>query len=119
MPPPAVFDRGELKGTKSDLISCLEVFNHLPDRQTAKTVRIVDRLLADGGVFVVGVPNELFFPTLVKGVFRTTRRYGSHDAVSATSCGPPSGGRRQGVRRAGSRATSPTTSTTSASTTAG
>jgi hypothetical protein len=28
----------------------------------------------------VGVPNELFFPALIKGLFRMTRRYGSFDA---------------------------------------
>lgn len=75
-----VSDRRDLRGTKFDLVFCLEVFEHLPARQTAKTVRIVGRLLADGGVFVVGVPNELFFPALVKGMFRMTRRYGAHDA---------------------------------------
>ena len=75
-----VSDRRELKGTRFDLVFCLEVFEHLPPRQTAKTMKIVDRLLADGGHFVVGVPNELFFPAFVKGLFRMTRRYGAHDA---------------------------------------
>jgi hypothetical protein len=28
----------------------------------------------------VGVPNELFIPALIKGLFRMTRRYGSFDA---------------------------------------
>lgn len=28
----------------------------------------------------VGVPNELFLPALVKGLFRMTRRYGAYDA---------------------------------------
>ncbi len=75
-----VSDREDLEGTKFDLVFCLEVFEHLPPRETAKTIKIVDRLLAEGGVFVVGVPNELFFPALAKGMFRMTRRYGAHDA---------------------------------------
>lgn len=75
-----VSDRKELRGTKFDLVYCLEVFEHLPLRQTAKTVRVIDRLLEEGGLFVVGVPNEVFLPALVKGLFRMTRRYGAHDA---------------------------------------
>ena len=75
-----VSDRKELRGIKFDLVYCLEVFEHLPLRQTAKTVRVVDRLLEEGGIFVVGVPNEVFLPALVKGIFRMTRRYGAHDA---------------------------------------
>ena len=92
-----VSDRKELRGTKFDLVFCLEVFEHLPPRQTAKTIRIVDRLLGDGGVFVVGVPNELFLLALVKGMFRMTRRYGAHDArfgnVLRAAVGRPPGER--------------------------
>lgn len=91
-----VQNRRELRGIKFDLVFCLEVFEHLPIRQTAKTIRIVERLLGDGGVFVVGVPNELFFPALAKGMFRMTRRYGAHDArlgnvLRATAGRPPAG----------------------------
>ena len=75
-----VSDRRELKGLRFGCVFCLEVFEHLPPRQTAKTVRRVDRLLQNGGIFVVGVPNEVFLPALVKGLFRMTRRYGAHDA---------------------------------------
>ena len=75
-----VSDRRELRRVKFDLVFCLEVFEHLPLRQTAKTVRVVDRLLGDEGLFVVGVPNEIFLPALAKGLFRMTRRYGAHDA---------------------------------------
>lgn len=59
-----ISDRGELKGLRFGCVFCLEVFEHLPPRQTAKTIRAVDRLLKDGGVFVVGVPNEIFLPAL-------------------------------------------------------
>ncbi|CAA9492557.1 MAG: hypothetical protein AVDCRST_MAG05-1969 [uncultured Rubrobacteraceae bacterium] len=63
-----------------DYVFCLEVFEHLPPRQTARVVRRVRRLLRDGGTVVVGVPNELFLPALFKGLFRMTRRYGAFDA---------------------------------------
>ena len=73
-------DRKELRGLAFEYVFCLEVFEHLPRRQTARTIRTVDRLLRENGVFVVGVPNELFVPALVKGLFRMTRRYGTYDA---------------------------------------
>ena len=73
-------NRNDLRGTKFDLVYSLEVFEHLPPRQTTKTLRVVDRLLEDGGLLIVGVPNEIFVPALVKGLFRMTRRYGAHDA---------------------------------------
>ena len=75
-----VSDREELRGLAFEYVFCLEVFEHLPRRQTARTVRTVDRLLKEKGVFVVGVPNELFLPALVKGLFRMKRRYGTYDA---------------------------------------
>ena len=75
-----VSDRAQLKGLSFGCVFCLEVFEHLPPRQTARTVRVVDRLLEEDGLFVVGVPNEIFLPALVKGLFRMTRRYGAHDA---------------------------------------
>jgi hypothetical protein len=48
----------------------LEVFEHLPRRQTVRTIRIVKQLLMKMGIFIVGVPNELFVAALVKGIFR-------------------------------------------------
>ncbi len=73
-------DRKELRRLTFDHVFCLEVFEHLPRRQTAGTLRTVDRLLKENGIFVVGVPNELFGPALVKGLFRMVRRYGTYDA---------------------------------------
>jgi SAM-dependent methyltransferase len=72
---------GSLRGIGGgfDYVFCLEVFEHLPPRQTARVVRRVRRLLRDGGTFVVGVPNELFLSALFKGLFRMTRRYGAFD----------------------------------------
>lgn len=75
-----VSDRKELRGLTFEYVLCLEVFEHLPRRQTARTIRTVDRLLKENGIFVVGVPNELFFPALVKGLFRMRRRHGTYDA---------------------------------------
>jgi len=75
-----VSDRKELRGLAFEYVFCLEVFEHLPHRQTARTTKTVDRLLKENGVFVVGVPNELFVPALIKGLFRMKRRYGTYDA---------------------------------------
>jgi hypothetical protein len=46
----------------ADLVFCMEVFEHLPARQTADAV-----------------PIEIFAPALVKALFRMTRRFGSFD----------------------------------------
>lgn len=69
-----------LKGRKFRYVFCLEVFEHLPRRETVRAIREIDRLLGREGTLVVGVPNELFVPALIKGLFRMTRRYGSFDA---------------------------------------
>jgi len=70
----------KLEGLRFGYVFCLEVFEHLPRRQTARAVRAIRGLLARDGTAVVGVPNELFLPALVKGLFRMTRRYGAFDA---------------------------------------
>lgn len=75
-----VSDRRELRGLAFEYVFCLEVFEHLPRRQTERTLRTVNRLLKENGIFVVGVPNELFIAALVKGLFRMKRRYGTYDA---------------------------------------
>jgi SAM-dependent methyltransferase len=75
-----VSDRKELRGLAFEYVFCLEVFEHLPRRQTERTLRTVNRLLKENGVFVVGVPNELYVAALLKGLFRMKRRYGTYDA---------------------------------------
>ncbi|HEX2181393.1 MAG TPA: PPOX class F420-dependent oxidoreductase [Rubrobacteraceae bacterium] len=70
----------KLEGRRFEYVFCLEVFEHLPRRETAQAIRAIRGLLAREGTAVVGVPNELFFPALVKGLFRMTRRYGAFDA---------------------------------------
>ena len=63
-----------------DYVFCLEVFEHLPRKETVATIAQIERLLKPGGSAVIGVPHELFMPALVKGVFRAWRRYGDYDA---------------------------------------
>ena len=70
----------KLEGKKFRYVFCLEVFEHLPRRETARAIKAIRRLLGREGAAVVGVPNELFLPALVKGLFRMTRRYGAFDA---------------------------------------
>ena len=70
----------ELEGLRFKYLFCLEVFEHLPPRQTTRTIREINRLLAGRGIAVVGVPNELFLPALYKGLFRMRSRYGAYDA---------------------------------------
>lgn len=63
-----------------DLVFALEVFEHLPPRETAEALgRIAGVLAADGRV-IVGVPVEVGVPALYKGLFRIMRRHGDFDA---------------------------------------
>jgi SAM-dependent methyltransferase len=77
-----------------DLVFCLEVFEHLPEAPTCAAAAEIHRLLKPGGLAVVGVPNELYAPALLKGLFRMGRRFGEFDAqpgnvVSAALGRPP------------------------------
>ena len=63
-----------------DYVFCLEVFEHLPEKETVKAIADIHRLLRPDGVAVIGVPHELFIPALLKGLFRMSRRYGDFDA---------------------------------------
>jgi SAM-dependent methyltransferase len=77
-----------------DFVFCLEVFEHLPVTPTREAAAEIHRLLKPGGLAVVGVPNELYSPALLKGMFRMGRRYGEFDArpgnvVRATLGQPP------------------------------
>src|SRR5215210_1185450 len=70
----------KLEGARFRYVFCLEVFEHLPRRETVRAIRAINRLLTREGTAVVGVPNELFLPALFKGLFRMTQRYGEFDA---------------------------------------
>jgi SAM-dependent methyltransferase len=76
-----------------DFVFCLEVFEHLPPKQTADVIELLRKLAKPGGVLVVGVPHEIFLPAIAKGLFRMARRYGSFDArwgnVLACAAGRP------------------------------
>lgn len=78
-----------------DYVFCLEVFEHLPDKEISEAMADIHRLLKADGLALVGVPHELFLPALLKGIFRMSRRYGAFDAspkeiLAATVGRPPS-----------------------------
>jgi 2-polyprenyl-3-methyl-5-hydroxy-6-metoxy-1,4-benzoquinol methylase len=66
-------DTATLSADSFDVIFCLEVLEHLPERETEALLSEVERLLSRRGRFVVGVPNELHFSALVRGLFRRLR----------------------------------------------
>jgi len=76
-----------------DYVFCLEVFEHLPGKETVEAIAEIHRILKPDGVAVVSVPHELFLPSLLKGFFRMCRRYGDFDAspnnIFAASLGRP------------------------------
>jgi 2-polyprenyl-3-methyl-5-hydroxy-6-metoxy-1,4-benzoquinol methylase len=67
-----------------DLVTCCEVFEHLPPQETREALDTMRSLAAQGAVVVIGVPNELYGVALLKGLFRMARRYGKYDARWAT-----------------------------------
>ena len=74
-------DPGSIESETFDYIFALEVFEHLPEKETALAIAEIHRLLKPAGIAVIGVPHELFLPALVKGLFRASRRYGEFDAT--------------------------------------
>jgi SAM-dependent methyltransferase len=70
-----------LRDETYDYVFCLEVFEHLPEKETVQALAEIRRLLKPGGLAVIGVPIEIYFPALVKGIFRISRRYGEFDAT--------------------------------------
>ena len=64
-----------------DLLFCLEVFEHLPSKETRDAFNVFKRVLSDRGKVVVGLPVEVGIPSLYKGIFRMVRRYGAYDAT--------------------------------------
>jgi len=85
----------ELADASVDIVFCLEVFEHLPEKELRQALGHLDRILAVDGVAVIGVPVETGLPALYKGVFRMLRRFGEFDAqfkhiVPAIFSRPPS-----------------------------
>jgi SAM-dependent methyltransferase len=70
----------ELDEKRCDVLFCLEVFEHLPAAQTIEAIEAIERLLAENGVGIIGVPIEVYAPALFKGLFRMSRRRGHFDA---------------------------------------
>lgn len=68
------------RGATFDAVVCLEVFEHLPQRETLDALAAIQALLKPGGVLVLGVPNEIGIQAFLKGMFRMARRYGAYDA---------------------------------------
>lgn len=64
-----------------DLLYCLEVFEHLPEKETEAALSAIYSVLRDGGIAIIGVPVEVHLPALYKGIFRMTRRFGDFDAT--------------------------------------
>jgi 2-polyprenyl-3-methyl-5-hydroxy-6-metoxy-1,4-benzoquinol methylase len=62
-----------------DIIFCLEVLEHLPPAETGALLRDMERLLAENGRLVIGVPNEIYLAALLRGAFRRCRRSNDFD----------------------------------------
>jgi len=79
--------------SRYDLITCCEVFEHLPAQASSAALDTIKNALTPAGTAVLGVPNEIFAVGLLKGLFRMTRRYGQYDArwdtVLAAAAGRP------------------------------
>lgn len=74
-------DIGTVSAESVDLLYCLEVFEHLPERETEAAFAAIESVLRTGGIAVMGVPVEIHLPALYKGLFRMLRRFGDFDAL--------------------------------------
>jgi SAM-dependent methyltransferase len=73
-------DIGKINSGTVDVLFCLEVFEHLPPEETCDALQTICNLLKPEGKIVIGVPVEIGFPALYKGILRMSRRYGNFDA---------------------------------------
>ena len=76
-----VTDIGTVNQGSVDLLYCLEVFEHLPQRETEAAFSAIHSVLRERGIAIIGVPVEVYLPALYKGVFRMTQRFGEFDAI--------------------------------------
>jgi SAM-dependent methyltransferase len=67
-----------------DLLCCNEVFEHFLPDGLEQAIGRIRQLLKKDALAVIGVPIEIFFPALYKGLFRMARRYGKYDARLST-----------------------------------
>ena len=63
-----------------DFIFCLEVFEHLTGEKIEEELLLIKRLAKSNAKIIIGVPNEIYFAALIKGLLRLKRRYGEVDA---------------------------------------
>ncbi len=63
-----------------DVIFSLEVFEHLPEKESSAALNTIKKSLHKNGILIIGVPNEIFLAACYKGLFRMCRRYGDYDA---------------------------------------
>lgn len=74
------FSSSDLIGTDAaDVIFCLEVFEHLPETETLTALSRIEEILKNDGIAIIGVPVEVGFPALYKGIFRRSRRSNTFD----------------------------------------
>ena len=66
---------------KFDYIFCLEVFEHLPQKQMEIALNQLRLLSSASTKILFGVPNEIYLAAFLKGLFRMTRRFGDVDAT--------------------------------------
>jgi trans-aconitate methyltransferase len=71
---------GDLINDSVDLVFSLEVFEHLPHKETNSALQAIQATLKSNGRLIIGVPVEIGVPALYKGAFRMVRRYGAFDA---------------------------------------
>ncbi|WP_227317119.1 class I SAM-dependent methyltransferase [Cedecea davisae] len=77
-----------------DYVFCLEVFEHLPEKETIDALKNISRILKKNGTLIIGVPVEIGAPAIYKGLFRLTRRRKTFDTslrniISASLFSPP------------------------------
>ena len=63
-----------------DAVFCLEVFEHLPPKETIDALQAISDKLKRKAKLIVGVPVGVGVPALYKGIFRMFRRFGAFDA---------------------------------------
>lgn len=76
-----VTDISAVQDASVDLLYCLEVFEHLPEREIEAAFSAIWSALRNRGIAIIGVPVEIHLPALYKGLFRMTRRFGDFDAT--------------------------------------
>jgi SAM-dependent methyltransferase len=79
VPGAAAASRWEQVRGRFDTVFCLEVFEHLPRRETRELLAQARGRLAPGGRLVIGVPNEVHGAALLKGLWRRARRPAEFD----------------------------------------